>query len=107
MGVFAQLTVNGLIAGSIYALVASGFSLIYSTNKFMHFAHGSAVAVGGYFLYTLFTLWGLPFYVAALLTIILSAIFGLIIYRFIYLPMQKRKASTVVLLMASIIIHSG
>lgn len=35
-----QLLVNGLIAGSIYALVALGFGLIYSTTRFFHFAHG-------------------------------------------------------------------
>jgi len=39
-----QLLINGLIAGAIYALVASGFSLIYSTNKFIHFAHGAVIA---------------------------------------------------------------
>jgi branched-chain amino acid transport system permease protein len=36
-----QLLVNGLIAGSIYALVALGFGLIYATTRFFHFAHGA------------------------------------------------------------------
>ena len=102
MGLFAQLTVNGLIAGSIYALVASGFSLIYGTNKFMHFAHGISVAVAGYILYGAFTLYGLNFYLAVLLTLSASGIFGLAIYRLIYLPLQNRNASNVVLLIASI-----
>jgi len=41
-----QLFVNGLIAGSIYALVAVGFGLIYSTTRFFHFAHGAVYAAG-------------------------------------------------------------
>ena len=98
----AQSTVNGIIAGSIYALVASGFSLIYSTNKFMHFAHGSSVVVGGYIIHTLFSLIGIPFYLSALLTILLSGLFGLLLYRAIYLPLQNKKASNVILLIASI-----
>ena len=40
----AQLIFNGIIAGAIYSLVASGFSLIYSVSKLMHFAHGAVVA---------------------------------------------------------------
>ena len=102
MGLFAQLTVNGLIAGSIYALVASGFSLIYSTNRIMHFAHGISVVIAAYLAYTLFSLWGLPFLLAGLLTIILTGLVGVAMYRFVYLPMEEKKASMVILLMASI-----
>ena len=98
----AQSTVNGIIAGSIYALVASGFSLIYSTNKFMHFAHGSSVVVSGYIIHTLFSLIGIPFYLSVILTILLSGVFGLLLYRIIYLPLQNKKASNVILLIASI-----
>ncbi len=104
MSLLLQLAVNGLIAGSIYALIASGFSLIYGTNKFMHFAHGISVVVAGYFIFTLFTLWKTNFYLAFLLTLILSGLFGAGMYRLIYLPLQKRKASNVILLMASIAI---
>ena len=104
MSLFFQLTINGLIAGSIYALIASGFSLIYSTNRFMHFAHGISVVVAGYILYTLFSLFGLNFFLATVLTLILSGLFGLGMFRAVYLPLQSRKASNVILLMASIAI---
>ncbi|MCH7568618.1 MAG: branched-chain amino acid ABC transporter permease [Nanoarchaeota archaeon] len=102
MSIFSQLTVNGLIAGSIYALVASGFSLIYGTNKFMHFAHGVSVAVAAYLLYSFFSLAGINFYFSVLLTLIFSGVFGLLMYRGIYLPLQNKKASNVILLIASI-----
>ena len=55
---FLQLLINSLIAGAIYALVASGFSLIYSTCKFVHFAHGAVVAFSAYITYFLFSIWG-------------------------------------------------
>ncbi|MBI2451763.1 branched-chain amino acid ABC transporter permease [Candidatus Pacearchaeota archaeon] len=97
-----QVAINGLIAGSIYALVSSGFSLIYNTNKFMHFAHGASVAVSGYFLYGFFAIIKLNFFYSLSLTLIFSALLGLLIYRIIYLPLQNRKASNVILLIASI-----
>lgn len=68
----------------------------------MHFAHGVGVAIGGYILYTLFTLWGVPFYLACFLTVPLTGLFGLAMYRGLYLPLQRRGASNVVLLIASI-----
>jgi len=99
---FSQLLVNGLIAGAIYALVASGFALIYSTCKFVHFAHGSTVAVGAYILYALFSLIGLNFWLAIILTIILTAGFGWLVNRVVYDELRKRKASNVILLIASV-----
>ncbi|MDD4990002.1 MAG: branched-chain amino acid ABC transporter permease [Candidatus Pacebacteria bacterium] len=98
---FTQLLVNGLIAGAIYALVASGFSLIYSTCKFVHFAHGSVIAIAGYFLYLFFSLLGLNFWLAVVLAIVLAALFGLAINVLVYKKFRQRKASAVILLIAS------
>ncbi|MDO8524322.1 MAG: branched-chain amino acid ABC transporter permease [bacterium] len=98
---FTQLLVNGLIAGAIYALVASGFSLIYATCKFVHFAHGPVIALAGYFLYLFFSLLGLNFWIAIILAIILAAFFGLAINVLVYKKFRQRKASPVILLIAS------
>ena len=100
--VILQILANGLIAGSLYALVAAGFSLIFSTNKFVHFAHGSSVTVAGYLTYLFFTQLGFPFWTAAIITIILTSLFGYGMYRLVYLPLQSRKASNIILLIASI-----
>src|SRR3989344_5661406 len=102
MSLLLQVAINGLIAGSIYALVASGFSLIYNTNRFMHFAHGVSVVVSGYILFTLFTLLKFNFYFALISTLVYSSFIGFLIFRAIYLPLQNRKASNVILLIASI-----
>ncbi|MBU4360487.1 branched-chain amino acid ABC transporter permease [Candidatus Parcubacteria bacterium] len=99
---FPQLLINGLIAGAIYALVASGFALIYSTCKFVHFAHGSTVAVAAYILYSLFSKLELNFWLAIILTVIFAGIFGWLINKIVYQQLRKRKASNVILLIASV-----
>jgi len=48
----SQIVLNGLITGSIYALIALGFTIIYRTVKFFHFAHGVVYATGAYLAYT-------------------------------------------------------
>ena len=98
----AQLIANSLIIGSIYGLVAAGFSLIYTTNRIMHFAHGAAVTVGGYICFWSFILLGLPFWLAIINTLLISALLGLAVHKFLYEPLKKRGSSTVVLLIASV-----
>ena len=99
---FTQLLANSLIIGSIYALVASGFSLIYSANRFMHFAHGISVVASGYALYTLFSVAGMNFWLAAALTIPLAAALGVGMHKLLYRPLKNKDSSSVVLLLASL-----
>lgn len=99
---FTQILINGLIAGAIYALVASGFSIIYSTNKFVHFAHGAVVAFAGYFLYFFYEQIGLNFYLSALISIALAALLGYLLDQLVYKPLRVKKASSSILLIASI-----
>ena len=97
-----QLLINGLIAGSIYALIASGFSLIYATNRFVHFAHGTTVTVSAYLLFALFSQFNLPFSVAATLTIVGASALGWLMYLALYRPLKRRGSSNAILLVASI-----
>lgn len=102
MAIATQLILNGIIAGAIYALVASGYSLIYTVTKFMHFAHGAVLALGAYLLYTFAIMAGLNFWLAILLTLICSSIAGVAMDWLVYKPLRKIKASGAVLLIASI-----
>ncbi|KKP79947.1 MAG: hypothetical protein A2271_02775 [Candidatus Moranbacteria bacterium RIFOXYA12_FULL_35_19] len=102
LDIFLQLLVNGIIAGAIYALVACGFSLIYSTNKFVHFAHGGVIALSAYFLFWLFSIVGLNFVAAIFLTILFSALLGYLLNKFFYKPFRAKKSSASILLVASI-----
>jgi branched-chain amino acid transport system permease protein len=98
---FSQLFINGLIAGAIYSLVSSGFSLIYFTTKSVHFAHGAVIAFSSYFLYFLFTLVGINFGFAVILSLTFGALLGFLINKFVYKPLRKRKASSLIFLVAS------
>ncbi len=99
---FTQLLFNGIIAGAIYALAAVGFSIIYSTCKFVHFAHGVIIIFSGYILYWLFTVSGINFWLAAILSIIFAAALGGACNFLVYRPLRTKKASTSTLLIASV-----
>ena len=96
-----QLIANGIIAGSIYALIAIGFTVIYRTVKFFHFAHGVVYTAGAYFAYTLIISLGLNFALSFFLSIILAAILGIAIDRFVYYPLRRQNASNLIFLLAS------
>lgn len=100
--ILSQLIVNGLIAGSLYALVAAGFSLIYSTSRFLHLAHGAVVAASAYLLYAFFSLFGLPFALSAILAVVGTALIGALLYCLVYRPLQIRHSSNAILLIASV-----
>ncbi len=102
MNIFLQLLINSLIAGAIYSLIACGFSLIYSTNKFIHFAHGGVIIFSSYIFYTLFSLLHFEFYLSCILTVIFAGLFGYSINLIIYTPLRKKKASSLILLVAGL-----
>ena len=98
---FSQLLVNALIASSIYALVGVGFSLIYQVQRFFHFTHGLAYALGAYATFAFIKL-GLPMFAAATLGICASGIFGILLDVCMIAPVRKHNGSALVLLLASI-----
>jgi len=103
-----QLIVNGIIAGSIYGLVAIGFTIIYRTVKFFHFAHGVVYTIGAYLAYTFINSLthqlpnSLTVYITSfLLSVILAAILGIAIDRLVYYPLRRQNASNLIFLLAS------
>lgn len=92
---------NGIISGSIYALIAIGFTVIYRTVKFFHFSHGVVYTAGAYFAYTLIISLHLNFTIAFFLSIALAAILGIAIDRFVYYPLRRQNASNLIYLIAS------
>lgn len=104
MEMILQVLVNGMIAGSFYALNALGFTLIVRTNKFLHLAHGGVILVGIYSLYGFYEYLSLNFFLSSFLTILSSAIVGYIIYEIAYKPLKNKNSSSSVLLLVSIIV---
>jgi branched-chain amino acid transport system permease protein len=99
--VIQQLIINGLIAGSIYALVAIGFTIIYRTVKFFHFAHGLIYTAGAYLAYTLTLSFSFNIIVSFFLASILAGAIGIAVDRVVYFPLRKKKAPALVFLIAS------
>jgi branched-chain amino acid transport system permease protein len=85
---FLQQVINGLMLGSIYALVALGYTMVYGVLKFINFAHGEIFMWGAFFGLLLAGIPGINFFVVLLLTLISSAIFGVIIERVAYKPLR-------------------
>ena len=101
MEIGIQLLISGLITGSLYGLIAMGFNFLYAPSKVFNIAHGSLIPIGGY-LTLLLMQTGFPFFVSALLAIVGSGLCGILMDRCVYLPLRKRKASGLVLLIASL-----
>lgn len=70
---FAQITVNGIAVGAIYALVALGIVLIYKATEVLNFAHGDLLVLSAFTAWALITLAGLPFWMALVITAALVA----------------------------------
>ena len=87
-GYLVQQVVNGLILGSMYALVAIGFSLIYGIIRLINFAHGDVVMIGAFVTLGLMQLAGLPFVVVAVAVLAVGALVGLLIERAAFRPMR-------------------
>ncbi|MCK9918133.1 branched-chain amino acid ABC transporter permease [Microbacteriaceae bacterium K1510] len=86
MDIFWQLLVIGLAVGSIYALIALGFVLIYKSSDAINFAQGEFVLVGSYVCLTLITSYKVPFLPALLLTLVFSALLGWAVERVVLRP---------------------
>ncbi len=97
-----QLLLNGIIAGSIYSLVALGFSLIYQTTRFFHFAHGAVYTFGAYFAYLFYIQLGYERIVAFPLACVCAMVLGAGCEVLVYKQMRKRKATDLTLLIASL-----
>lgn len=102
MNVIPQIILNSIIAGAIYTLVAISFNLIYGVTKFFNLAHGMIAIVGGYTTFYFSKILDLNIYIAIILGIISSGLIGYSLDKFIFLPLRKRKASNMVLLVASL-----
>ena len=86
---FIEQLINGLRTGSIYALIAIGYTMVYGIAKMINFAHGDIIMVGAYALYFSISVLGLPVPVALLLTVIVCSVLGVLIEKIAYKPLRK------------------
>jgi branched-subunit amino acid ABC-type transport system permease component len=102
MDILPQLIVNSIIAGSIYAVVALGFNLIYGTVKFFDIGFGAITAVGGYSVFFFYKKLGFELFTSVFFGVIIAGAIGYLIYRLVYSPLRARKAKNMVMLVASL-----
>ena len=92
---------NGLGAGSIYALVALGYSMVYGVVKLINFAHGDIIMLGGYAIFVALG-WGMPLWVAVLVSVVFCALSGMVIERVAYRRLLNGGAPRISLLITAI-----
>lgn len=97
MQVFMQQLINGLSLGSIYALLALGYTMIYGIIKIIHFAHGDVYMLGAFFGYYTINFWHFNFIMALLSSMIFCAIIGMLIEFIAYRPLRGSSRITVLI----------
>lgn len=100
MDLFVQLLLNGLVAGSLYALVAVGFALIFAATRHFHIAHAGVFAAGGYLAY--FMAQRLPVAVAVLGALLVCVLLGVLLVTLLYRPLERRGGAGFVLFLVSL-----
>ena len=94
---FIEQIINGLSTGSVYALVAVGYTMVYGIAKMINFAHGEIIMVGAYITYVSMSLLGLPMFIAVGLSIIGCALLGVVTERVAYRPLRGAGSLTVLI----------
>jgi len=95
-----QMLVNGIVLGTIYALIALGLTLIFSIMRVVNFAHGQMYMLGGFIVYYGTVVYGLNYFVALLLAIVLVAAIGALFEIFLFrrvLRIAKREENSMLL----------
>jgi branched-chain amino acid transport system permease protein len=104
-----QQLVNGISLGSIYALIALGYTMVYGIVKLINFAHGDVFMVGSFVGFYSITVLDLSFIPALMISMIVCAIFGVLIERIAYKPLRNatRIAALITAIGVSLLIENG
>jgi len=97
---FISYFINGLSLGSVYAIIALGYTMVYGIAKMLNFAHGDVIMIGGYVVFTVVSTMGLGPVAGILLAVILCTVLGVVIEGVAYRPL--RMASPLAVLITAI-----
>jgi len=98
--IFLSNLVNGISLGSIYAIIALGYTMVYGIAKMLNFAHGDVIMVGAYVAFCALQYWGLPPVAALLVAMLVCTLLGVLIEGLAYKPL--RQASSLAVLITAI-----
>ncbi len=92
--------ISGISLGSVYAIIALGYTMVYGIAKMLNFAHGDVIMVGGYIIFVSVANMGLPPVIAVAIAIVLCTILGVTIEKIAYKPLRNAASSLAVLITA-------
>jgi branched-chain amino acid transport system permease protein len=104
-----QQIINGISLGSIYALIALGYTMVYGIVKLINFAHGDIFMIGSFIGFYSITILNLGLFTALILSMVFCAIFGVLIERIAYKPLRNatRIAALITAIGVSLFIENG
>jgi len=97
---FITYFINGISLGSIYALIALGYTMVYGIAKMLNFAHGDVIMVGAFVVYTLCSTLGLSPIIGVLVAVVFCTLLGITIEKIAYKPLRKAASPLAVLITA-------
>ncbi|MCI6242646.1 MAG: branched-chain amino acid ABC transporter permease [Lachnospiraceae bacterium] len=86
---FITYLINGISLGSIYAIIALGYTMVYGIAKMLNFAHGDVIMIGCYVVFTCMSGMGLNPFVSVALAVIVCTVLGMVIEKVAYKPLRK------------------
>ncbi|MDE6662912.1 MAG: branched-chain amino acid ABC transporter permease, partial [Lachnospiraceae bacterium] len=89
--------INGISLGSVYAIIALGYTMVYGIAKMLNFAHGDVIMVGGYVAFCTTSYLGWPVIPAVLLSIFVCMVLGIVIERLAYKPLRAATSLAVLI----------
>lgn len=96
MGLLTNI-VNGLSLGSVYAIIALGYTMVYGIAKMLNFAHGDVIMVGAYVCFCAMSYLGLPPLVGVLLAIVACTVLGIVVEKLAYMPLRNAPSLDVLI----------
>ena len=85
---FMSYLISGISLGSVYAIIALGYTMVYGIAKMLNFAHGDIIMVGGYVVFITVSTMGLPPAVGILAAVVICTILGVTVERVAYRPLR-------------------
>ena len=97
---FISYLINGLSLGSVYAIIALGYTMVYGIAKMLNFAHGDVIMIGAYVALISMTQAGMSPIIAVLIAVCVCTLLGVVIERIAYKPLRNASSSLAVLITA-------
>lgn len=94
---FLSYLINGMGLGSVYAIVALGYTMVYGIAKMLNFAHGDVIMIGAYTAFYCLTMFKLPTILSIIISVLVCTILGILIERLAYKPLRKASSLSVLI----------